>query len=124
MNYKIKFISRDELVEESFWIQVGGIAINVFCNDYNFKFELLGEYQVELEFNIFDEYKICESSLTPQVRKLDHSFAYEIIGVLENGTLTVGDFSIFDEILLSNYGYLDDKNISWIVDRIDMSIDW
>jgi len=123
MNYKTKFISRDENVEESLWIQINGIVLNVFCSDYNVNFLQLAEYQVELEFNIFNEFQIRESSLPPQVRKLDNSFAYEIIGILENGTVTIGDFSIFDEILLRDYHYFDGKNISWIVDRIDMSMD-
>lgn len=123
MNYKVQFISRDEVVEESLWIQMDGIVLNVFCCDYNFKFERLKDYQVELEFNIFDEYQVSESNLPAQLRKIDQSFSYEVIGVLDNGTITIGDFKVFDEILLSDYGCLEGKNICWRVDRIDMSID-
>ncbi|WP_372403141.1 hypothetical protein ACDW34_10945 [Acinetobacter piscicola] len=124
MIYKTKFLYREENVQESLFIDVDGQILNVFSNDYYYGFVPHGEYRVELEFNIFDEYQVGESSLPPQVRKLDHSFAYEIVGVLENGNLSVGNFSIYDEILLRDYGYLEGKNIIFKVDRIDMSIDW
>ena len=76
-----------------------------------------------MEFKIFNEYQVAESNLPPQLRKIGQSFSYEVIGLLENGIITIGDFKIFDEILYSDYGYLDGKNVSWIVDRIDMAID-
>lgn len=123
MNYQIQIISQDAIVEESLWIHLYGHILNVFSSENHLNLKPLEVYEVELEFQIFNEYQVVESNLEPQLRKIDESFSYEVIGLLENGVITVGDFKIFDEILLSDYGYLDGRNVSWIVDRIDMSID-
>ncbi|AYO54578.1 hypothetical protein EXE10_04190 [Acinetobacter sp. WCHAc060033] len=122
MEYRVKFLYNEKNVEESLFVEVNGLILNIFCSEYNYIFKPLEVYEVELEFQIFNEYQIAESNLQPQFRKIDQSFSYEMIGLLENGVVTVGDFKIFDEILLSDYGYLDGKNISWIVDRIDLSV--
>ncbi|CAB1212596.1 hypothetical protein [Acinetobacter bouvetii] len=118
MNYSIRIISQDEHVEESIWIEVNGLILNVFCSDYNFIFKTGCMYQVELDYEIFDEYQIDITETLPQFRKIDQSFAYEIIGRLDNGVLTVGDISFEDECLLSDFAYLDGKKIRLIVDRI------
>ena len=122
MEYRVKFLYNEKNVEESLFVEVNGLILNIFCSEYDYIFKPLEVYEVELEFQIFNEYQIAESNLQPQFRKIDQSFSYEMIGLLENGVVTVGDFKIFDEILLSDYGYLDGKNISWIVDRIDLSV--
>ncbi len=122
MEYRVKFLYNEKNVEESLFVEVNGLILNIFCSEYNYIFKPLEVYEVELEFQIFNEYQIAESNLQPQFRKIDQSFSYEMIGLLENGVVTVGDFKIFDEILLSDYSYLDGKNISWIVDRIDLSV--
>lgn len=122
MEYRVKFLYNEKNVEESLFVEVNGLILNIFCSEYDYIFKPLEVYEVELEFQIFNEYQIVESNLQPQFRKIDQSFSYEMIGLLENGVVTVGDFKIFDEILLSDYGYLDGKNISWIVDRIDLSV--
>lgn len=122
MEYRVKFLYNEKNVEESLFVEVNGLILNIFCSEYDYIFKPLEVYEVELEFQIFNEYQIAESNLQPQFRKIDQSFSYEMIGLLENGVVTVGDFKIFDEILLSDYSYLDGKNISWIVDRIDLSV--
>ncbi|AXQ22205.1 hypothetical protein BEN71_09020 [Acinetobacter wuhouensis] len=122
MEYRVKFLYNEKNVEESLFVEVNGLILNIFCSEYNYIFKPLEVYEVELEFQIFNEYQIAESNLQPQFRRIDQSFSYEMIGLLENGVVTVGDFKIFDEILLSDYSYLDGKNISWIVDRIDLSV--
>lgn len=122
MEYRVKFLYNEKNVEESLFVEVNGLILNIFCSEYDYIFKPLEVYEVELEFQIFNEYQIVESNLQPQFRKIDQSFSYEMIGLLENGVVTVGDFKIFDEILLSDYSYLDGKNISWIVDRIDLSV--
>ncbi|OTG91458.1 hypothetical protein [Acinetobacter sp. ANC 3813] len=123
MSYKIKILSQDEHVEESLWIEVDGKILNVFCSDYNFVFNVNSVYHVELEYEIFDEYVPEITDNSPQFRKIDQSFAYEIIGMLNNETLSVGDIFFKDEILLSEYGYLDNKIISLKVDRIKLYFD-
>lgn len=120
MSYKIKILSKDEHVEESLWIEVDGKILNVFCSDCNFVFNVNSIYHVELEYEIFDEYVPEITDNSPQFRKIDQSFAYEIIGMLNNGTLSVGDIFFKDEILLSEYGYLENLKISLKVDRIKL----
>ncbi|WP_180114232.1 hypothetical protein [Acinetobacter sp. YH12063] len=123
MSYKIKILSQDEHVEESLWIEVDGKILNVFCSDYNFVFNVNSIYHVELEYEIFNEYVPEITDNSPQFRKIDQSFTYEIIGMLNNGNLSVGDIFFKDEILLSEYGYLDNKIISLKVDRIKLYFD-
>lgn len=122
MSYNVKIISQDELVEESLWIEVDGRVLNVFCGDYNFLFKADSLYQVELEYEIFDKYEVEITEKLPQFRKIDQSFAYEIIGILQNGALSVGEIVFKDEFLLSEYGYLENLKISLKVDRINLYI--
>ena len=57
------------------------------------------------------------------LKKIGNTLGYNIVGVLINGVIHFDDLLIFDEILLSDYGYLDNRKVKWMVDRIDIDFE-
>ena len=45
---------------------------------------------------------------------------FEFAGVLRNGKIYVNKIIFEDEILKSDFGYLDNKIVKWTVDRISL----
>ena len=96
--------------------QVLDVFASYVPEDINYK----NEYLVELEATVLDEYILEQSDEISMLRKIDNSLGYEIIGVLRNGKIYVNKIIFEDEILKSDFGYLDNKIVKWTVDRISL----
>lgn len=120
MKYLVKIIEPDIELDNILTIRICDEVLDVFASyvpeDINYK----NEYLVELEATVLDEYILEQSDEISTLRKIDNSLGYEIIGVLRNGKVYVNKIIFEDEILKSDFGYLDNKIVKWKVDRISL----
>lgn len=120
MKYLVKIIEPDIELDNILTIRTCDEVLDVFASyvpeDINYK----NEYLVELEATVLDEYILEQSDEISTLRKIDNSLGYEIIGVLRNGKIYVNKIIFEDEILKSDFGYLDNKIVKWTVDRISL----
>ena len=120
MKYLVKIIEPDIELDNILTIRICDEVLDVFASyvpeDINYK----NEYLVELEATVLDEYILEQSDEISTLRKIDNSLGYEIIGVLRNGKIYVNKIIFEDEILKSDFGYLDNKIVKWTVDRISL----
>ena len=120
MKYLVKIIEPDIELDNILTIWTCDKVLDVFASyvpeDINYK----NEYLVELEATVLDEYILEQSDEISTLRKIDNSLGYEIIGVLRNGKIYVNKIIFEDEILKSDFGYLDNKIVKWTVDRISL----
>ncbi|MGE8571029.1 MAG: hypothetical protein ACN6NW_03195 [Acinetobacter amyesii] len=120
MKYLVKIIEPDIELDNILTIRTCDEVLDVFASyvpeDINYK----NEYLVELEATVLDEYILEQSDEISTLRKIDNSLGYEIIGVLRNGKIYVNEIIFEDEILKSDFGYLDNKTVKWTVDRISL----
>ena len=120
MKYLVKIIEPDIELDNILTIRACDEVLDVFASyvpeDINYK----NEYLVELEATVLDEYILEQSDEISMLRKIDNSLGYEIIGVLRNGKIYVNKIIFEDEILKSDFGYLDNKIVKWKVDRISL----
>lgn len=120
MKYLVRIIEPDIELDNILTIWTCDKVLDVFASyvpeDINYK----NEYLVELEATVLDEYILEQSDEISTLRKIDNSLGYEIIGVLRNGKIYVNKIIFEDEILKSDFGYLDNKIVKWTVDRISL----
>ena len=120
MKYLVRIIEPDIELDNILTIWTCDKVLDVFASyvpeDINYK----NEYLVELEATVLDEYILEQSDEISMLRKIDNSLGYEIIGVLRNGKIYVNKIIFEDEILKSDFGYLDNKIVKWTVDRISL----
>jgi len=78
-------------------------------------------YRVELTAEVLDDYVVSElnGETLPSIAQVGNSFIHVISGRLSGNRLDAGGIVFEDDVLLSDFGYLDGKMISWKVDRID-----
>lgn len=107
-------------VEEEVTLTLNGFEITCFAGICPYKIYEGKKYPVSFEFMIFDEYEVEET--TDEVvglEKISQGFSYWIMGKLDGAFIDAG-IKFEDEILLSDYGYLNGKFIRLKVDRIDV----
>ena len=80
-------------------------------------------YIVDLEAIVFDEYVVEQITSSPQIRQIDDSLQYEIIGFLDNGKIKTNDLIFEDSILKIDFSYLDQTIVKWRVDRISVDFE-
>ncbi|MDB0525047.1 hypothetical protein [Ralstonia solanacearum] len=78
-------------------------------------------YEVELKPMVFDDCLVEElqENSASGVSRIGRSFGYEIKGRLKGGAIDVEGVEFEDEVLSSEFSYLDGRMVSWRVDRID-----
>lgn len=118
---KIERVSED--VEGEVSISIGDM--NLVCFGYSSLPQGAGAgdfYVVEVIPVIFGDYCVREMCIDEEVGffQINNNFSYYFNGRLSKGCLSVRGVSFEDEFLMSNFGYLDGKMISWRVDRIDL----
>ena len=121
MNYlaKIKRLSND--IEEEVVLRINSVELTCFVTVFPYKIEEGSSYQVELTAQVFNDYLVNELSKEepPSIVQVGNSFSYVITGRLNDNRLNAGSIVFEDEMLLSDFGYLEGKIVSWKVDRID-----
>ena len=109
-----------EEVEEQVNLKVNGLIVTCFAGYCPYKIYVGNEYPVSFELMIFNDYEVEEiKSKCYGVEKVENGFSYWVKGRLCKGEIDCG-IKFSDEILLSDYGYLDGKFVRVKVDRIDV----
>lgn len=124
MKYQIEILSVDEFVENVLKINLSGVVLEVLTLNLPFPLDKTHHYMVDLETKVFDDYQVIETNEEVGFKKIWNTLGYNIVGVLINGVMHVDDLLIFDEILLSDYGHLENRKVKWMVDRIDIDFEW
>lgn len=121
MNYlaQIKRLSDD--VEEEVVLCIDGVELTCFVAVCPYKIEERASYQVELTAQVFNEYLVSElgEEASSSIVQIGDSFSHVITGRLIGNRLDAGGIVFEEDVLLSDFGYLEGKMIAWKVDRID-----
>ncbi len=113
----------DESLEEEVLLNISNVEITAFLGYSNFKICEGAEYEVNLSLMMFDDVIIRESSLSiKQITRLNESFKYRIIGVLQEDGVLYSSIPFKEDVFL-DYPHLWGKFIELEVDRIDVSIE-
>ena len=122
MIYLVCVEAIDQDVEEEITLVVCGQKLICFASFVPYRLEVGKSYQAELLPMVFNEYLVQEMPHEESSIERDGlGYAYNAIGELRNGCLTCGKLIFCDEVLLSDYGYLDEKMVSWRIDRLDVA---
>lgn len=120
MEYKAKVLRLNEDVEEEVLLQIGEWKILCFAGLCPYPIHEGMEYVVDLSFVVLDDYEVKElpDTSSPAILNTGKGFVTELVGKLEGSRLRLGELEFEDDILLSDYGYLDGKSVSVRADRI------
>ncbi|WP_214824122.1 hypothetical protein [Exiguobacterium algae] len=124
MQYTAKIIEFSPLIEEEAVLEINGRRLVVFINHCPFKINQGGQYQVEINLAILDDFVISKNdSDTKGIEQIGDSFSYYIIGTLniDNGTIDTGILFEIDGEFLFDYGYLHNQNVRIRVDRLSVN---
>ena len=121
MLYKCKIKKLDNDVEEAVLIEINGYELYCFISYCPFKIFENQFYEVELSYEIFNDYILDKSTSNIGFRKIDDSFKYEITAELKNNHLTLQNIQFEEDEYLINYSYLDNCLVTLTVDRISVS---
>lgn len=112
--------SIDSDIEEQVTLIVNGIEVTCFAGVCPYELEIGNEYPVEFEMNVFDDYSVNQADSQDRlVTQIDNGFAYLLSGKLDGNTVDCG-IPFEDDVLLSDFGYLDGKFVTFQVDRVDV----
>lgn len=112
--------SVDSDIEEQVTLIINGIEVTCFVGFCPYKLEIGNEYPVEFEMSIFGDYSVNQSDFKEQlVTQIDNGFAYLLSGKLDGNTVDCG-IPFEDEVLLTDFGYLNGKFVDFQVDRVDV----
>jgi len=125
MIYQAKILLIDELIEEEVTLQIGSTKLMCFASVCPYEFEVNSSHSVELHLFVIDDYVVEEapSDSRPSIVQVGNSFAHIITGRLNGRYLESGELTFEDDVLLSDFGYLDGKMVAIKVDRIDADFD-
>jgi hypothetical protein len=119
MRYTAQIIENNEELEFIVNIKIDSEILEVFSSSIPSTLDLNTSYVVDLEAIVFDDYLVEKTNSPPQIRQLSNSLGYEIIGHLKNGQIEANGLIFEDEILNSDFFYLDNSKVKWTVDRIN-----
>ena len=121
MLYNCKIKKLDNAIEEAVLIEVNGYELYCFISYCPFKIVENKYYEIELSYEILNDYVLDKSNSNVGFRKIDDSFRYEIIAELKNNCLILPNIQFEEDEYLINYSYLDNCLVSLLVDRISVS---
>nr|WP_227015901.1 hypothetical protein [Acinetobacter baumannii]UBU61002.1 hypothetical protein GBBHGELC_00014 [Acinetobacter baumannii] len=89
MKYIAQIIECNENLEFILKIKVRNEILEVFSSSIPSCIDLKKNYLIDLEATIFDDYLIEKTHYSHQIKQIDNSLRYEIIGYLKEGKLDV-----------------------------------
>lgn len=121
MIYNSKVLRLDENIEEEAVLLIEGISLTCFVNVCPFKIAENMKYQVDLNLWSLEGLQIAEVSANEpsSISRIGTGFAYSLTGKLNNGQLKVGPIRFEDPEFLTEFSYLEGKNVRVIADRIE-----
>lgn len=124
LQYKAQLIRMDSNIEELGVFLINNIELICFISYSEFPLELGKEYFIELNYQIFNEYKINIASDKDKTGfiNIDNGFSYLLTGVFKGIILNINGIEFIDEYLLTDFFYFENKKITLLVDRLDIAI--
>lgn len=121
MIYTSKILRLDENIEEEAVLLIEGILLTCFVNVCPFKIEENMKYQVDLNLWSIEGLELAEVSENEPsaISRIGTGFAYSLTGRLNKGQLDVGALCFEDPAFLTEFSYLEGKNVRVIADRIE-----
>lgn len=107
MKYIAQIIECNEDLEFILKIKVRNEILEVFSSSIPSCIDLKKNYLIALEATIFDDYLIEKTHYSHQIKQIDNSLRYEIIGYLKEGKIDVNGLIFEDDILNRDFFYLD-----------------
>ena len=122
MNYIVQIKRLSDDVEQEVVLRIKNFKITCFAAACPYKIEEGEFYRVSLTTQVLNDYHIDEvdEEVPSSLVQIGNGFSYIITGRLTNNCLDVDGIFFEDDMLLSNFGYLEGKMITWKVDRIDV----
>lgn len=118
--YSVKILEIDEDVEDVMLIEVAGIQLTSFANVCPYALEVGKEYDVMISFGFFNEYIVEEvEEHKAQVIQTSNNLSCWFMGKHCGGYLE-SVINIEDEILISDFAYLEGRYIRIKVDRVNV----
>ena len=112
--------SIDSDIEEQVTLLINGKEVTCFAGVCPYQIHVGHEYTVAFEMNVFDDYSVnLSDSQDKLVKQIDKGFAHILSGRLDGNTVDCG-IPFEDNVLLSDFGYLDGRFVNFKVDRIDV----
>ena len=122
MIYQAQVIALSDDIEEKVTLQINDIRLNCFAGICPYPISVGKNYPVQLELVMLHNYEVMASpdSSGPAFIETGEGFTYLIQGRL-NGRYLEADGLLFeDEMLQTDFGYLDGKTVTVKADRIDV----
>lgn len=119
MKYIAQIIEYNEQLEFILKIRVHNEILEVFSSSIPFSIDFKKNYLVDLEAIVFDDYIVERVDCPLQIKQINNSLGYEIIGHLKEGKIEVNDLIFEDDILNSDFFYLDNTRVKWTIDRVN-----
>lgn len=118
--YKALVTQLNENVEEEVSLIINGIELTCFAGICPYEIHVGKEYNVLLDLMIFNDYCVNKADfMSKKISRIERGFSYLLTGKLDGSVIDCG-IQFNDEILLSDFGYLDGQFIQLKVDRIDV----
>ncbi|MGF6647347.1 hypothetical protein [Paraburkholderia sp. GAS82] len=113
-------ISQD--IEGEVTLLVNGLELICFSNMPPALDSIGTECEIEFLPMVFGEYDVREipDASAPLVQRIENSFSYVVQGRLDVGRVKAGSITFEDEVLQSEFGYLDGKMVAWKIERLDV----
>ena len=122
MRYPCKILELDPAFEEAAWFEIQGYKLYCFIAYWPNEIQSSKRYQIELDL-FYDRVQVVLSDAEVGFKKINqHSLAYKITGLLKNAKLSIGNLEFDCHDISYEYPYMEDKIISFIVDRLDISL--
>lgn len=123
MQYTAKLIGLSPLIEEEAVLEINGQRLVAFINNCPFEIIQGGQYLVEMELAILDDFVISKiDSGEKGIEQIGDSFSHFIRGTLniDTGNIDAGIIFEVDSEFLFDYGYLHNQNVQIRVDRLSV----
>ncbi|MFC5703913.1 hypothetical protein ACFPVX_21710 [Cohnella faecalis] len=125
MQYTTKLVELSPLIEEEAVLEIHGQRIVAFINNCPFEIDKGGQYLIEIELSILDDFIISQADSDGNgIKQIENGFSHFISGILniDSGTIDVGTGILFeiDREFLFDYGYLHNQYVQIRVDRLSV----
>ncbi len=122
MSYLAKIKRLSDNIEEEVVLSIDAIDLTCFAALCPYEIEVEASYQVELSAQVFNEYIVheLEEGVSSSIVQIGDGFSHLISGRLNGPYLDACGILFEDDVLLSDFGYLEGKMVMWKVDRIDV----
>lgn len=107
--------------EERVTVEANGIEVTCFTVYCPYEIKEGEEYPAEFDFEVFNGYQVTESADKDSgLIYAGKAYSYLLKGKLKGSKLNAG-IVFDDDILMSDYGFLDGKYVQVNADRLDIS---